>query len=92
METLVGLELVTLTPIEITLEFKRMDLFTLTLKMSDGTIRGLLHQGEKVQFVECATMVLHRLQVRLFHSGDHIALTNWGLSSKKHYLTLRLNQ
>ena len=81
-EFFVGLDLKILKTIAVTYIKKSQNDFSLTVQMPDGTRHTQFHVGEKSSFIDFTLPLLNRLQIRLFHPGDAIALTNWGLSTR----------
>ena len=81
-EDLLGLELASLKAVRVLYFSKRRDMFSLTAKMPNGAEYTHLHGGTKETFIDFVLPMLNRLQIRLFHPADSVALSNWGLSTK----------
>lgn len=80
-EKLIGLDLKNLEAVKVTFR-KNANIFFLTVTMSDGSEYTHIHGGQKASFIDFVLPLLMRLQVRLFHPMDTIALSNWGLSKE----------
>lgn len=79
-ESLVGLDLQTLKPVSVIFRRNGPKEFHLTIKVIDGAEYIYIHGGPKEGFIDFVLPLLLRLQIRLFHPADSIALSNWGLS------------
>lgn len=78
-ETLIGLELKTLEPAHVIYQKKNRNVYWLTVYIANGAGYTHVHTGDKAGFIDFVLPLLNRLQVRLFHPKDAIALSNWGL-------------
>lgn len=76
---LVGLDLKSLKPAHVSYKMKGRNEFHLIVEIN-GAKYIHVHGGEKSTFIEFVLPLLSRLQVRLFHPQDAIALSNWGLN------------
>lgn len=81
-EILTGLDLKNLEAVKVAFRKNNMNIFFLTVTMNDNSEYTHIHGGQKASFIDFVLPLLMRLQIRLFHSMDAIALTNWGLSKK----------